>query len=170
MRYCPPIYVLCVSSHLWTVPRQIKFWAILIKSWDWARPLHPLVGTKSQVCPKFFLDSTTKAALGCFLVITMNTVVSDIFIFGLDMVFKLSFVRHCKITFFTVISCVIMPCSSMNLNDGLGCLLIITLWALELYFCVLIVYDIWGFASLLPCNQNVNIWTLHIHVLLLSEF
>ena len=37
MRYCPPIYVLCVSSHLWTVPRQIKFWSILIKSWDWAR-------------------------------------------------------------------------------------------------------------------------------------
>ena len=58
MRYCPPIYVQCVSSHLWTVPRQIKFWAILIKSWDWARPLHPLVGTKSQVCPKFFLDGT----------------------------------------------------------------------------------------------------------------
>ena len=41
MRYCPPIYVLCVSSHLWTVPRQIKFWAILIKSWDWRDPPSP---------------------------------------------------------------------------------------------------------------------------------
>ena len=146
----------------------------------------------------FCLCMNLKAALGCFLIITMNTVVSDIFIFGLDMVFKLSFVRHCKITFFTVvydifmfvldmmfqilfwrrckitfftvISCIIMPCSNVNLKAGLGCLLIITLWASELYFCVLLVYDIWGFASLLPCNQNVNIWTLHIHVLLLSEF
>ena len=33
-----PIYVLCVSSYLWTVPRQIKFWAILIKIWDWRDP------------------------------------------------------------------------------------------------------------------------------------
>ena len=41
MRYCPPIYVLCVSSHLWTVPRQIKFWSISIKSWEWARPPPP---------------------------------------------------------------------------------------------------------------------------------
>ena len=41
MRYCPPIYVLCVSSHLWTVPRQIKFWAILIKCWDWRDPPPP---------------------------------------------------------------------------------------------------------------------------------
>ena len=57
MRYCPPIYVLCVSSHLWTVPRQIKFWAILIKSWDWRDP-PPLVGTKSQVYPKKLLDGS----------------------------------------------------------------------------------------------------------------
>ena len=26
IRYCPPIYVLCVSSHLWAVPSQ-TFWA-----------------------------------------------------------------------------------------------------------------------------------------------
>ena len=49
MRYCPPIYVLCVSSHLWTVPRQIKFWAILIKSWDWRDPPPPSLGQN----PKF---------------------------------------------------------------------------------------------------------------------
>ena len=59
MRYCPPIYVLCVSSHLWTVPRQIKFWAILIKSWDWRDPPPP-VGTKSQVYPKKLLDGSPK--------------------------------------------------------------------------------------------------------------
>ena len=51
MRYCPPIYVLCVSSHLWTVPRQIKFWAILIKSWDWRDP-PPLLGQNPKFPPK----------------------------------------------------------------------------------------------------------------------
>ena len=100
-----------------------------------------------------------KAALGCFLIITMNTVVSDIFIFGLDMVFKLSFVRHCKITFFTVISCVIMPCSSMNLNAGLGCRLIITFWALELY---IFVFCLWmnSKASLLGCCLVITMNTI----------
>ena len=30
----PPINVLCVPPHLWTVPREIKFWKILTKIWD----------------------------------------------------------------------------------------------------------------------------------------
>ena len=85
----------------------------------------------------------------------MATAFAILAMFGLDMVFKLSFVRHYEITFFTVISCVIMPCSSMNLNDGLGCRLIITLWALEFH---IFVYDIWGFASLLPCNHHKKHW------------
>ena len=34
MRYCLPICVVCVSSHLWPVARQIQFWEILPKSWD----------------------------------------------------------------------------------------------------------------------------------------
>ena len=57
MRYCPPIYVLCVSSHLWTVPRQIKFWAILIKSWDWRDP--PSLGQN----PKFTQKKVWRAPL-----------------------------------------------------------------------------------------------------------
>ena len=62
-----------------------------------------------------------KAALGCFLVITMNTVVSDIFIFGLDMVFKLSFVRHCKITavhdIFILMFCLWVNCETQRFTD-----------------------------------------------------
>ena len=38
MRYCLPICVVCVSSHLWTVPRQIWFWKNLTKSRDSVRP------------------------------------------------------------------------------------------------------------------------------------
>ena len=54
MRYCPPIYVLRVSSHLWTVPRQIKFWAILIKSWDWRDPPPPSLGQNPKFAQKKF--------------------------------------------------------------------------------------------------------------------
>ena len=42
MRYCLPICVVCVSSHLCTVPRQIWFWTNLTKSWDSVRPPSPL--------------------------------------------------------------------------------------------------------------------------------
>ena len=45
----PHLCTKCVSSHLWTVPRQIKFWAILIKSWDWRDPPPPSLGQN----PKF---------------------------------------------------------------------------------------------------------------------
>ena len=48
----PPIYVLCVSSHLWTVPRQIKFWTILIKSWDWRDPPPPSLGQNPKLTQK----------------------------------------------------------------------------------------------------------------------
>ena len=44
-----------ISGHL---PRQIKFWSILIKSWDWVSP--PPIGTKSQVLPNFFLKAPLK--------------------------------------------------------------------------------------------------------------
>ena len=54
MRYCPPIYVPCVSSHLWTVPRQIKFWAILIKSRDWRDPPPPSLGQNPKFAQKNF--------------------------------------------------------------------------------------------------------------------
>ena len=67
----PPIYVLCVSLHLWTVPRQIKFWPILIKSFDWARPLSPSLGqnpklgrncfrTAPLIRPRFLIDPLTR--------------------------------------------------------------------------------------------------------------
>ena len=62
MRYCPPIYVLCVSSHLWTVPRQIKFWAILIKSWDWRDPPPPSLGQN----PKFTQKKVWTAPLSTY--------------------------------------------------------------------------------------------------------
>ena len=32
--YCLPIYVVCVSSHFWTVAKQIWVWTILTKTWD----------------------------------------------------------------------------------------------------------------------------------------
>ena len=67
-----------------------------------------------------------KAALGCFLIITMNTVVSDIFIFGLDMVFKLSFVRHCKITAVHDIF-IFMFCLWVNSKASFGCCLVLTM-------------------------------------------
>ena len=57
MRYCLPICVVCVSSHLWTVPRQIWFWKNLTKSWDSVRP-PPLVGPKDQLFPFFVFDGS----------------------------------------------------------------------------------------------------------------
>ena len=74
----------------------------------------------------FCLCMNLKAALGCFLVITMNTVVSDIFIFGLDMVFKLSFVRHCKITAVHDIF-IFMFCLWVNSKASFGCCLVLTM-------------------------------------------
>ena len=63
-------------------------------------------------------NMNSEVFLGCCIVITMNTVVSDIFMFSLNMVFQISLGRHHKIALFTVIYCVIMPSSNMN-SEGL---------------------------------------------------
>ena len=70
IRYCPPIYVLCVSSHLWTVPRQIKFWPILIKSWDWARP-PPLCLDKIPSLPEIFFRTAPLSVLHLIVYYTL---------------------------------------------------------------------------------------------------
>ena len=71
MRYCPPIYVLCVSSHLWTVPRQIKFWAILIKSWDWRDP-PPLLGQNPKFTQKNYWTAPLIASDGHHLIVCLT--------------------------------------------------------------------------------------------------
>ena len=62
MRYCLPICVVCVSSHLWTVARQIQFWEILPKSWDSVGP-PPLVGPKDQLFPFFNFEGSPKKTI-----------------------------------------------------------------------------------------------------------
>ena len=36
-----PRHIATISQHLWAFPRQIRFWSILKKSWDWVRPPPP---------------------------------------------------------------------------------------------------------------------------------
>ena len=36
-----PRHIATKSQHLWAVPRQIRFWSFLKKSWDWVRPPPP---------------------------------------------------------------------------------------------------------------------------------
>ena len=48
-----PRHIATKSQHLWAVPRQIKFWSILIKSWDWVRPPPPSLGQIPNLYRKF---------------------------------------------------------------------------------------------------------------------
>ena len=55
IRYCSPIYVLCVSSRFWQftkLARQIWFWKFSTKTWASVSPPPPLVGPNAQLYPK----------------------------------------------------------------------------------------------------------------------
>ena len=58
-----PCHIATKSQHLWAVPRKIKFWSILKKSWDWVRPPPPSLG---QI-PNFYRKFVLKAPLTCYL-------------------------------------------------------------------------------------------------------
>ena len=64
MRYCLPICEVFVSSHLWTVPRQIWFW-ISTKSCDSVRPLN--FGKKNQLD---MLGSLVSAMFGEYIIVS----------------------------------------------------------------------------------------------------
>ena len=60
-----PRHIATKSQHLWAVPRQIRFWSILKKSWDWVRP-PPLLGPKSQLLPKICFACFPKRLTKCY--------------------------------------------------------------------------------------------------------
>ena len=70
-----------------------------------------------------------KASLRCGLVITVDTVVSDIFMLGLNMLFQILFGICGIIASFTVVSYVIMPCSNMNFEVLFGCSTVVAMIA-----------------------------------------
>ena len=53
-----PRHIATKSQHLWTVPRQIRFWSILKKSWDWVRPPPPSLGQNPNFYQKFVLEAS----------------------------------------------------------------------------------------------------------------
>ena len=57
IRYCPPIYVLCVSSHFWPFTIVKFVLEILDKNLGLADPA-PSVGTKSQTFPKIRFEGS----------------------------------------------------------------------------------------------------------------
>ena len=57
-----PRHIATKSQHLWAVPRQIEFWLILKKSWDWVRP-PPLLGPNSQLLPKICFEGFPKVKI-----------------------------------------------------------------------------------------------------------
>ena len=59
MRYQPPIYVLCVSSHFWPFTKVNFVLTILQKSWDSVRPPPPWLGQN----PKFVKGNISGAPL-----------------------------------------------------------------------------------------------------------
>ena len=58
MRYCLPICVVCVSSHLWPVARQILFWQILPKVGIRSDPPPPRLVQKTNFCQLFFFEGS----------------------------------------------------------------------------------------------------------------
>ena len=56
-----PRHIATKSQHLWAVPRQIRFWSILKKSWDLVRP--PPIGPNSQLLPKICFESFPNAQM-----------------------------------------------------------------------------------------------------------
>ena len=54
-----PRHIATKSQHLWAVPRQIEFWSILKKSWDWVRSPPPSLG---QI-PNFYRKLVLRASL-----------------------------------------------------------------------------------------------------------
>ena len=60
IKYCPPTYVLCVSSHFWPFT-IVKFVLEKIdKNLRLGQTPAPLVGTKSQVFPKVWFEGSPK--------------------------------------------------------------------------------------------------------------
>ena len=69
-----PRHIATKSQHLWAVPRQIRFWSILKKSWDWVRPPPPSLGQNPNFYQKFVLHAslitiTDRLHLWCLTVI-----------------------------------------------------------------------------------------------------
>ena len=63
-----PRHIATKSQHLWAVPRQIRFWSILKKSWDWVRPPPPSLGQIPNFYRKFVLHaSLSHSCMLCFL-------------------------------------------------------------------------------------------------------
>ena len=52
-----PRHIATISQHLWAFPRQIRFWSILKKSWDWVRP-PPSLGQNPNFYQKFVLHAS----------------------------------------------------------------------------------------------------------------
>ena len=52
-----PRHIATISQHLWAFPRQIRFWSILKKSWDWVRP-PPSLGQNPNFYRKFVLHAS----------------------------------------------------------------------------------------------------------------
>ena len=57
-----PRHIATKSQHLWAVPRQIEFWSILKKSWDWVRPPPPSLGQIPNFYQKFVLRASLSSS------------------------------------------------------------------------------------------------------------
>ena len=59
-----PRHIATISQHLWAFPRQIRFWSILKKSWDWVRPPPPSLGQNPNFYQKFVLEASLSILSG----------------------------------------------------------------------------------------------------------
>ena len=76
IRYCSPIYVLCVSSHFWPFTRANLILEIFNKNLGFGQTPPPLVGPNAQPFPKSDFDGSPKMNI-------ITNIISDFIFTGL---------------------------------------------------------------------------------------
>ena len=69
-----PRHIATKSQHLWAVPRQIEFWSILKKSWDWVTPQPPSLGQIPNFYRKFVSGASLSWTVICVLWVGKETI------------------------------------------------------------------------------------------------